>query len=303
MSVFQWAYRQNQNLPVPGYKHAFNQYEINEFVKCKNDPIYFIETYIKIINIDKGMIPFKLYPCQHKLIESYHTKRRTILLSGRQIGKSQTCAAYICWWMVFNSDKTAAILANKASTSREILGRIQLAYENLPTFLKKGVIAWNRGSIELSGNIKVIAESTSSASIRGLAISLLMLDEFAHVLPGVADDFWTSTFPTLSSGTTSQVIITSTPNGYNLFHKIWSEAEQGLNGFNPVSVHWSEIPGRDAAWKQSQLSVLGPEKFAQEFEAEFLGSTNTLIHARYIKMMAADRPIHISQGLTVSAEP
>ena len=303
MSFFAWAYRQNPNLPTPGYKHQFTQHEVEEFIKCKNDPVYFIENYVKIINIDKGLIPFKLYPFQHKLIDAYHNQRKVILLSGRQIGKSQTCAAYICWWMIFNQDKMAAILANKAITAREILSRVQLAYENLPLFLKKGVITWNKGNIELDGNIKVIAASTAATSIRGLSISLLMLDEFAHVHPNVAEDFWTSTFPTLSSGQTSKVIITSTPYGYNLFHKIWTEAEQKLNGFFPVSVHWSDVPGRDAKWKQEQLSVLGTDKFAQEFEAEFLGSTNTLIHSRYIKMMAADIPIHLSQGLTVYKEP
>lgn len=298
-----YAYRQNPNLPTPGYKHAFTQHEVNEFIKCKNDPKYFIETYVKIINIDKGLIPFKLYPCQNRIIDSYHTQRKTILLSGRQIGKSQTCAAYFCWWMIFNNDKMAAILANKASTAREILSRVQLAYEHLPAFLKKGVITWNKGSIELDGNIKVVAASTAATSIRGLSISLLMLDEFAHVGANVAEDFWTSTFPTLSSGTTSKVIITSTPYGYNLFYKIWNEAKQGLNGFNPVEVHWSEIPGRDQKWRDEQYAVLGNDKFAQEFEAEFLGSTNTLIHARYIKLMSAQKPIHKTQGLSVYQEP
>ena len=303
MVFFNFAYRQNPNLPTPGYKHAFTKHEVDEFVKCKNDPIYFIEKYVKIVSIDKGLIPFKLYPCQHKIIDSYANERKTILLSGRQIGKSQTCAAFFCWWMIFNSDKMAAILANKASTAREILSRVQLAYEHLPMFLKKGVLTWNKGSIELDGNIKVVAASTAATSIRGLTISLLMLDEFAHVHPNVAEEFWTSVFPTLSSGTTSKVIITSTPNGYNLFHKIWAEALKALNGFNPISVHWTEIPGRDQKWKAEQLANLGLDKWTQEFEAEFLGSTNTLIHARYIKNMTDDVPLYESQGVTIYKKP
>ena len=303
MSLWDFAYRQNKNLPTTGYKHAFTKHEIDEFIKCKNDVIYFIEKYVKITTIDHGLVPFKLYDCQKKVINSYHKERKTILLSGRQIGKSTLTAAYITHWLIFNSDKTGAILANKASTSREILGRVQLAYEHLPMFLKKGITGWNRGSIELDGNMKLIAASTSATSVRGLTLSMVFLDEFAHVGNNVAEDFWTSTWPTISSGKTSKVIICSTPCGYNLFHKIWNEAEQGLNGFNPVVVEWDEIPGRDEKWKQEQLSVLGVDKFAQEFLHEFLGSTNTLIHAKYIKAMSADKPIFQSDGVTIYQKP
>jgi len=296
-------YNSNPNLKAAYVSYQYTQAEVDELKKCANDPIYFIETYVKVVHPDLGLIPLKLYAFQKDMIMSYWKNKKTISLTGRQMGKSTVAAAFFCWYTIFNDDKTCAVLANKAAVARDILARYQLAYEHLPKFIQQGVITWNKGSVELENGSKVIAAGTSSSAIRGFVIQVLYLDEFAFVQPNIAEEFFTSVYPTLSAGQSTKLIITSTPNGFNHYWKLWNDAELGENGFNPIHVTWEQVPWRDEAWKQDQLKTVGAEKFAQEHETEFLGSVNTLIPAKYIKAMSPDRPLHKSQGLTVYAEP
>lgn len=292
-------YLNNPNLRSENYHHNYTLQEIQEFIKCKNDPIYFIKTYCKIVHVDLGFIPFELFDFQEDMIRSFAHNRDSIVLAARQIGKSTTVAAFFCWYVIFHEDKNCAILANKAAGAREILYRFQRMYEALPFFLQQGVKVWNKGSIELENGSRIMASSTSSTAIRGAAISLLFLDEFAFVQAGTAEEFFTSVYPTISSGKETKTIITSTPNGYNLFYRMWNDAINNMNQFNPIFVHWSDVPGRDEAWRLRTLSILGEDKFEQEMNAEFCGSSNTLIKSRYIKTMSSDKYIYCKEGLTV----
>ena len=297
------VYLNNPNLRAANVPYPYTEAEIKEFKKCKNDPIYFIEKYIKIVHPDKGLILLKLFDYQKEMIISYWKNRKTISNTSRQLGKTTVAAAFFCWYTIFNSNKTCAILANKALLAREILSRYQLAYENLPKFLQQGVITWNKGSCELENGSRVIASATSSSAIRGYSVSLLYLDEFAHVQQNIAEEFFTSVYPTLSAGKETKLIITSTPNGYNLFYKLFTEAMQKVNDFNPIQVAWDRHPDRDEKWKIDQLAILGEDKFAQEHETEFLGSTNTLIPKKYIKMMVEQKPIQKTGPITIYQEP
>ena len=297
------AYNSNPLLKPVNSPHAFTLHEAREHKKCKDDPIYFIENYVKVVHPDRGLVPMKLYSYQQQMVINFWQEKKSICLTARQAGKSTVVAAFFCWYTIFNDDKHCAILANKAIVAREILSRYQKAYENLPKFLQQGVITFNKGSVELENGSKIMAASTSSSAIRGFTINVMYLDEFAFVHPGVAEEFFTSVWPTLSSGKKSKMIITSTPNGFNHFYKLWNQAELGENGFTPLFVHWSDVPGRDEAWKEEQLKILGEEKFAQEMDAEFLGSSNTLIHSRDIKAMSADKPKYVSDGLKIFADP
>lgn len=298
-------YLGNPNLRAENYNYEYTLDEIKEYIKCKNDPIYFIRKYCKIVHVDLGLVPFDLFDYQENMIKSFVENRDTIVLAARQIGKSTVVAAFFCWYVIFNDEKNCAILANKAVGAREILYRFQRMYEGLPFFLQQGVKVWNKGSIELENGSRVMASSTSSTAIRGQSISMLLLDEFAFVPTGTAEEFFTSVYPTISSGKQTKTIITSTPNGYNLFYRMWNDAVNKINTFNPLFVHWSSVPGRDEAWKQRTLSILGEDKFNQEMEADFIGSSNTLIKGKYLKMMSADKPLYHKEGLTIykHAEP
>lgn len=297
------GYLNNPNLKSAGTQYSYTADEVKEFIKCKNDPIYFIENYVKIVNPDKGLVNLILYDFQKDMINSYWKNKNTIGLCPRQTGKTTTTAAFFCWFIIFNDDKTCAILANKAAIAREILHRLQTAYENLPKFLQQNVVSWNKGSIELENGSRIIAAGTSSSAVRGYSLNVLFLDEFAFVPTNIAEEFFTSVYPTLAAGQESKLIITSTPNGYNHFYKMWTEAEQGLNGFSPIHVSWDAVPGRDEAWKQNQLKILGEEKFKQEHLTEFLGSSNTLIPGKHIKTMVADRPLTITDNLSIYKMP
>lgn len=282
-------YNNNRNLMSVQYRHEYTQAEIAEVVKCSKDPIYFIKNYIKIVSLDKGLVLFNTYAFQERMINSFHNNRNTIANCPRQSGKSTICAAYYAWAAIFNSNCTIAMLANKAMISKELLSRVKEAIEHLPTFLKPQIVQWNAYSLELNNGSKIIAAATSSSAIRGMSISILHLDEFAHIPNNIAEDFFTSVYPTISSGTRTKCIIVSTPNGYNYFHRIWIEAERKTNGFNSVFVDWNEVPGRDQAWKHKMISEIGEQKFAQEFAGDFLGSSNSLISSSAIRNMVADR--------------
>lgn len=292
-------YLGNINLRAVNYNYPYTLFEIKEYIKCKNDPIYFIKNYIKIIHPDRGLELMQLYPYQEDMIRAYHKDLNVISLTGRQMGKSTTFAAFLCWYVIFNDSKYAIMLANKMSTAREIFSKFQMAYENLPKFLQQGVKEWNKTSVELENGSKARCAATSASAVRGHSPQLLYLDEYAHVANNTAEDFFTSVFPTLSAGKTNKLIITSTPKGYNHYYKIWNDAILGKNGYTHIHVTWDAHPERDEAWRIKELAMLGDENFAQEHLTEFLGSSNTLIKGQYIKSMSIDTPLYSKDGLTI----
>lgn len=276
---------------------------ISEYQKCMEDPLYFVQNYIKIVSLDEGVIPFDLFPFQKEIIGTIHNNRFTICKLPRQSGKTTTLVAYILHYVLFNSNINVAILANKAATARDILARLQLAYENLPKWLQQGVLSWNKGSLELENGSRIVASATSSSAVRGGSYNMIFLDEFAFVPHNIAEDFFSSVYPTISSGKSTKVVIISTPNGMNLFYKLWSDAENQINSYVPIEVHWSEIPGRDEKWKTETIANTSAEQFSREFECNFLGSTNTLIHPTKIRTMAYRNPIKSNVGLDVYENP
>jgi hypothetical protein len=250
---------------------------LQEWVKCSEDPIYFVETYMKIITLNDGLQNFKPYPYQRNMFKSFVENRYTIVTTARQAGKSTTTCGFILWYIIFHDAKTVALLANKGETAREILGRVQLAYQHLPKWLQQGVKEWNKGSFELENDSRVIAAATSASAIRGYTINLLFIDEAAHI--DNWDEFFTSVYPTISSGTESKIVLVSTPNGLNHFYSTWINAIENRNGYSPILVNWKDVPGRDEKWKKETLAGMNfdIEKFNQEMECEFLGSSGTLI--------------------------
>ena len=267
------------------------------------DPIYFVKNYIKIVSLDEGLVPFEMYDFQEDIVNTIHDNRFTICKLPRQSGKSTTLVSYVLHYVLFNPNMNVAILANKAATARDILGRLQLAYENLPKWLQQGVVSWNKGSVDLENGSRVVASSTSSSAVRGGSYNMLFLDEFAFVPQNVAEDFFSSVYPTISSGKSTKVVIVSTPNGMNMFYKLWTDAENGRNSYNIIDVHWSQIPGRDEKWKAETIANTSLEQFQREFECEFLGSANTLIHPSVIKSMAFHNPVKSNAGLDVYENP
>ena len=286
------------NVPVEWTKD-----QILEYQKCMKDPLYFISNYIRIVSLDEGLVPFNMFPFQKEMVGTVHNNRFTICKMPRQSGKSTTLVSYILYYVLFNSNMNVAILANKASTARDILSRLQLAYENLPKWLQQGVMSWNKGSLDLENGSRVVASSTSSSAVRGGSYNMIFLDEFAFVPNTVAEDFFSSVYPTISSGKSTKVIIVSTPNGMNLFYKLWVDAENKRNSYNIIDVHWSEVPGRDAKWREETIANTSEEQFRREFECEFLGSANTLIAPAKIKSMAFHNAIKTNAGLDMYEKP
>ena len=297
------AYLGNPNLKKVNTPVEFTKEQIVEFKKCKEDPIYFMEKWMKIVSLDEGLVPFKLYPFQKKIVETIDNNRFTICKLPRQSGKSTTTVAYLMHYAMFKPNSSIAILANKSSTARDILGRLQLAYENLPKWMQQGVINWNKGNIELENKSTIVAAATSSSAIRGGSYNIIFLDEFAFVPTNIAEMFFSSVYPTISSGQKTKMIIVSTPYGMNQFYKLWVDAEKGRNDYIPIEVHWSEVPGRDDAWKDMTIRNTSPEQFAQEFECEFLGSVNTLISPAKIKSATYFNPIVSKGGADQFEEP
>ena len=300
MSLF---YNANINLKATNIDIQYTQEQIAEYVLCKNDPVYFIKKYCKIISLDDGLIPFNLFDYQIKFIETLHKENRIVSMQPRQSGKTQVVAAYVLYYSIFNDNKTIAILANKATAAREILSRYQLMYEYLPEFLQQGVKTWNKGDIELENGSKVFTSATSSSGIRGKSVNVLYIDEVSIVPNNVAEDFFTSTYPTISSGKTTKIILTSTPLGYNHFWKFWNEAETGVNGFVPVKVNYWDHPSRDEAWALKQKELLGDLKFTQEILCAFLGSSSTLINSDALARLSASPTIYSKDSLDVYERP
>jgi hypothetical protein len=249
--------------------------------------------------LDHGLQPFKPYGFQEKLINNFHENRFNICKMPRQTGKSTTVVSYLLHYAIFNDNVNIAILANKAATARDLLNRLQTAYENLPKWLQQGILAWNKGSMELENGSKILAASTSASAVRGGSYNIIFLDEFAFVQNHLADDFFASVYPTISSGQSTKVIIVSTPHGMNHFYRLWHDSERGKNEYIPTEVHWSEVPGRDAKWKEQTIANTSEQQFKIEFECEFLGSVDTLIAPSKLKSLVYDSPIKQSKGLDV----
>lgn len=304
MTRLRQMYLNNPLLKAANVPYSYTEKELDEIRKCKKDPLYFIRNYCKIINPDKGLMLFEMYPYQEQMISDFHKYNKNIILSGRQMGKTTTMSAYIVWAIIFNKNYKVSLLAQNLSQARDTLNqRVKVMYENLPKFLQQGVIKWNESTITLENGSQVRASATTKSGIRGTTPNLVCLDEFAHVEENKAVPFWTSAKPAISSGRNSKVIIASTPLGFNLFWKMYNDALQGLNEFRPTKVTWEKIPWKDEVWKKAEMEDLGPELFSQEHEAEFLGSTNTLIPAKYLRLMSPDKPIHISNGLMLYSYP
>ena len=281
----------------------FTEEQINEWIKCSKDPVYFAKNYIKIISVDDGVVPFKMYKFQEALIKKFHKHRFNICKLPRQSGKSTTAVSYLLHYAIFNDSVNIAILANKAQTAKDLLARLQLAYENLPKWLQQGVKIWNKASLELDNGSKIIAASTSASSVRGGTYNIIFLDEFAFIANNIAEEFFRSTYPTITSGKNTKVIVVSTPNGMNMFYKLWTEAERKLNEYITTEVHWSEVPGRDQKFKDQTIANTGIDSWNQEFECSFLGSAGTLISASKIRTLIYDKPISRSNGLDIYKQP
>jgi hypothetical protein len=297
------AYLSNPNLKRANTPIQFTEDQVIEFLRCKEDPVYFAENYIKIVNVDDGLVPFNMYPFQRKLIRNFHNHRFNICKMPRQVGKSVTTVSYLLHYIVFNDNVNIGILANKASTSRELLGRLQLSYENLPKWMQQGIVSWNKGSLELENGSKIVAASTSASAVRGMSFNIIFLDEFAFVPNHIADEFFASVYPTISSGKSTKVIIVSTPKGMNHFYRMWHDAERNKNDFIATEVHWSEVPGRDEKWKEQTIANTSEEQFRAEHLCEFLGSVGTLINPSKLKILVYDDPIKRSKGLDVYENP
>ena len=296
-------YNANVNLKAAGVKIQFTPEQVQEYLKCAADPIYFIENYCKIVSLDHGLIPFKLYDCQIEKVKIIHENRKVILMEGRQQGKTTTSAAYILWYTIFQESKTVAILANKATAAREVLHRYQLMYENLPQWLQQGVITWNKGDIELENKSLVFTAATTASGIRGKSVNMLYVDETAIIPNTVAEDFFTSVYPTISAGETTKILLSSTPLGYNHFWKFWNDAENKRNDFVPLFIPYWKIPGRDEAWAEAQKRQLGELKYNQEVLCKFLGSSLTLINADTIAKMSLAQTVYSKDGLDIYEKP
>ena len=281
----------------------FTQEQIEEYIKCKDDPVYFAQNYVQIVTLDHGLQPFKTYDFQEKLINRFHNHRFNICKMPRQTGKSTTCVSYLLHYAIFNDSVNIGILANKATTARELLARLATAYENLPKWMQQGILVWNKGNIELENGSKILAASTSASAVRGMSFNILFLDEFAFVPDHIADAFFASVYPTITSGKSTKVIIVSTPHGMNHFYRMWHDAERSKNEYVPTDVHWSEVPGRDAVWKEQTIANTSDQQFKIEFECEFLGSVDTLIAPSKLKALVFDKPINSNAGLDIYTPP
>jgi hypothetical protein len=296
-------YLGNPLLKKANVAHNWTKAEIKEYIKCKEDPVYFAVNYVKIVSVDEGLIPFRMYDFQKELVNRFHNNRFNIAKLPRQTGKSTVVVSYLLHYALFNDSSNIGILANKASTARDLLGRLQTAYENLPKWLQQGVISWNKGSMELENGSKIMAASTSASAVRGMSFNIIFLDEFAFVPNHIADDFFSSVYPTISSGKSTKVIIISTPYGMNHFYKLWVDAQNKRNNYIWTEVHWSEVPGRDAKWKEETIKNTSERQFTQEFECEFLGSVDTLIAASKLRSLVFDTPLSSNKGLDVYEKP
>ncbi len=297
------TYLGNPLLKAAHIQQDWTEEQVGQYVRCQQDPLYFVTNFIKIVSVDEGLIEFDVRDYQEDMISKFHNERFVICKMARQSGKSTTILAYLLHYILFNENVSVAILANKKSTAMELLGRLQLAYEHMPKWLQQGILIWNKGNIELENGSKILASSTSGSAIRGGSFNIIFLDEFAFVPNNISEEFFSSVYPTISSGKTTKVFIVSTPNGMNMFYKLWSDAEEKLNDYSPISVHWSQVPDRDQEWKEKTIRNTSERQFQQEFECSFLGSSNTLISTEKLLAMPYKQTIYSFDGLDVYQEP
>jgi hypothetical protein len=297
------GYNGNASLKRTGIDLSYTEKEVLELAKCVENPTYFIDNYCYIVTLDHGIQPFKLYDCQKEKVETIHNNRKVIIMEGRQQGKTTVAAAYILWYTLFQESKTVAILANKASTAREIMSRYQLMFEYLPPWMQQGVKTWNKGDVELENGSIVFTAATTAAGIRGKSVNLLYIDEAAIIPNTIADQFFTAVYPVISAGQTTKILITSTPLGYNHFWKFWNDAVNKVNDFIPMFIPYSRIPGRDEAWALEQRRQLGELKYNQEVLCKFLGSSLTLIDSSTIEYMSTCPTVYSKDGLDLYEYP
>ena len=296
-------YLGNPNLKNVAQKINWTEENLTTYMLCKEDSEHFIRNFVKIIHVDRGLVSFEMYDYQKDMVHKFNDNRFVICKMPRQTGKSTTIIAYLLHYVLFNENVNVAILANKGAVARELLGRLQLAYEHLPKWLQQGVVIWNKGNIELENGSKILASATSGSAVRGSSFNIIFLDEFAHVPSNIAEQFFTSVYPTISSGESTKVLIVSTPLGMNMFYKMWADAQEKRNNYVPLEVHWSQVPGRDEKWKQETIKNTSEVQFTQEFECEFIGSTHTLISATKLRTMVFKTPVFSKNGLDVYEEP
>ena len=297
-------YLGNHNLKASGVEQEFTKEQVQEYIKCSQDPLHFVQNHVKIVTLDEGLVQFRPWDFQQDMLQKVHDNRFIICKFPRQTGKSTTIISYLLHYVLFNSDVRVAILANKQATAIELLSRLKIAYEHLPTWLQQGVEEWNKGSIELENGSKIIASATSSSAVRGGSFNMIFLDEFAYVPHGVAEEFFSSVYPTISSGKDTKVLIVSTPKGLNMFYKLWVDAENKRNEYVPIEVTWDQVPGRDAEWKKQTIANTSEEQFKVEFECDFVGSSNTLISTSKLKNMPFMDPLkEFKDGIKVYEDP
>ena len=301
--IEQKTYLGNPLLKSAYVPQNFSEEQVEEYIKCQQDPLYFVNKHVKIVSVDEGLIEFDVRDYQEDMINRFHNERFVICKMARQSGKSTTILAYLLHYILFNENVSVAVLANKKATAMELLGRLQLAYEHMPKWLQQGVLIWNKGNIELENGSKILASSTSGSAIRGGSFNIIFLDEFAFVPSNISEEFFSSVYPTISSGKTTKVFIVSTPNGMNMFYKLWTDAEEKQNDYSPISVHWSQVPDRDQEWKEKTIRNTSERQFQQEFECSFLGSSNTLISTDKLMSMPYKPTIYSNDGLDVYQEP
>ena len=299
MTVQDQVYLGNPLLKKANVAQEFTKEQILEFVACREDPVYFAKNHVKIVSLDEGLVQFSPYDFQEKLINNFHNNRFNICKMPRQTGKSTTSVAYLLHYAVFNDNVNIGIIANKAATARDLLGRLQTAYENLPKWMQQGVLSWNKGSLELENGSKILAASTSASAVRGMSFNILFLDEFAFVPNHIAESFFASVYPTITSGQSTKVIMVSTPHGMNHFYRYWHDAERKKNEYVPTEVHWSEVPGRNEEWKLQTIANTSEQQFKIEFECEFLGSVDTLIAPSKLRALTYENPIQRNAGLDI----
>jgi len=297
------SYRDNSLLKRIGVEHQFTKEQVEEYMKCAEDPIYFCINYIKIVNVDEGLINFKMWDFQKDMLKLFKENRFVITRCPRQVGKTTTSVGYLLWLTIFSESQNVAVLANKGSLARDILAKYQLAYENLPVWLQQGVVTWNKGNVELENGSKIVAASTSSSAIRGGSFNCVFLDEFAFVPNNIANEFFNSVYPVISSGKSTKIIIVSTPNGMNLFYKLWMDSIEGRNNYKNFEIHWSMVPGRDEAWKEETIRNTSQRQFDQEFGCEFLGSSNTLISGYKLQQLRYMNPIAEHDKMKIYEHP
>jgi hypothetical protein len=296
-------YLRNKRLKNAGVQTEYTDEQVKEYEKCYNDPEYFIEKYVKIINVDRGLISFEMYPWQKEWLQNLHNHRFNIAKIARQSGKSILVISYFLWLLIFRDMQSLAILANKAQTARKLLSLLKTSYEHLPLWLQQGIVEWNKGSIELENGSNCIANSTASSAGRGGTYNCILLDELAFVPNNVAEDFFRSVYPTISSGKTTKVIMVSTPHGMNMFYKFWTDAVEKRNSYAYYEADWRAVPWRDEKWYQETLANMGEIDFNQEFMCEFIGSQNTLICAKKLKELVFTTPVIEEENLKIYKEP